>query len=60
MRIRFWVESMNHSDNLRAGGKILLKQIFGNRVWGCGLDHLAQDMDRWRALMNTAMNPLVP
>jgi hypothetical protein len=30
--------------------------------WGGGIDwiDLAQDRDRWRALVNTVMNPLAP
>jgi hypothetical protein len=37
--------------------KIDLREIgFGDVDW----IHLAQDMDRWRALVNTVLNPRVP
>jgi hypothetical protein len=42
-------------------GRIILKWIFRNwDVGGMGWIDLAQDRDRWRALVNTAMNGLVP
>ena len=41
-------------------GKIMLKCIF--KKWFVGMDwiDLAQDRDRWRAVMNTAMNLWIP
>jgi hypothetical protein len=40
-------------DNIKMG----LREIgFGNKDW----IHLAQDRDRWRALVNTVMNLPVP
>jgi hypothetical protein len=37
-------------------GKKILKQIKEIELEGVDWVHLAQDSDRWRALVNTAMN----
>jgi len=49
-------EGRNHLDDLVIGGRIILKWIFRN--WDEGMDwiDLAQDMDRWQALVNAVMN----
>ena len=49
-------EGRNHLDDLVIGGRIILKWIF--RKWDEGMDwiDLAQDMDRWQALVNAVMN----
>jgi len=37
-----------------------IKTSSGSGMWGMGWVVLAQDRDRWRALLNAAMNRLVP
>jgi hypothetical protein len=49
-----------HLEDLGVDGKVILKWIFKN--WDGGIDgiELALDRDRWRALVNAAMNLWVP
>jgi hypothetical protein len=37
-----------------------IKRDLEEEGWGHGLNHLAQDKNRWRALVNTVMNLWVP
>ena len=47
----------DHLEDPDVNGRIILRWIF--RKWGCeGMDciYLAEDRDRWRALVNGVMN----
>jgi len=46
-------------EDLDIDGRIILMWIFGKLEGGDWLE-LAQDRDRWRALLNTVMNLRVP
>ena len=60
----FWWGNMRERDHWEgpdANGRIILKWIF--RKWEGGCEdwmELAQDRDRWRALVSTVMNLRVP
>jgi len=62
----FWwgnLRKRDHWGDPGADGRIILRWIF--RKWGVGggdMDwmELAQDRDRWRALVNAVMNLRVP
>jgi hypothetical protein len=43
-------------EDLGVGGRI----ISGRNRISCGLDFLVQDSDKWRGVVNTVMNLLVP
>jgi RNase P/RNase MRP subunit p29 len=50
----FWLENLNgegHAEDIGIKGRIILEAV--NRI------NLAQDKDRWQALVNTVMNLLV-
>jgi hypothetical protein len=60
----FWwgnLKKRNHLEDSDVDGRIILRWIF--RKWDVGsvdcID-LAQDRDRWRALVNAVMNSRVP
>jgi hypothetical protein len=47
--------------DLGIGGRIILKWIFKNGMgWGMDWIDLAQDRDRWRALLKAVVNFMVP
>jgi len=50
----------DHLEDRGIDGKIILRWIF--RKWDGGMDwiDLAQDRDRWRALVNAVMNLQTP
>jgi hypothetical protein len=59
----FWWEDLREGEHLGdsgVDGRITLKWIF--KKWDGGMDwiELAQDRDRWRALVNAVMNLRVP
>jgi hypothetical protein len=53
-------EGRRHLGDPDIDGRVILKYIF--KKWDGGVDwiKLAQDMDRWRALVNVVMNLQVP
>jgi len=56
----FWWGNLRERDLLEdqgVGGRIILRWILRKRDVGYGL---AQNRDRWRALVNVVMNPWVP
>ena len=61
---RFWwgnLRERDHWGDPDADGRIILRWIFRKWEVGCGdWMELAQDRDRWRALVSTVMNLRVP
>jgi len=59
----FWWGNLREKDHLQdpgVDGRIILRGIFRKWVGGMNWIDLAQDRDRWRALVNAVMNPCVP
>jgi hypothetical protein len=50
----------DHFEDPGIDGRIILRRIFRKWDEDHGVIDLAQDRDRWRALVNAAMNFLVP
>jgi hypothetical protein len=63
VRTGFWWGNLRKGDHWGdpgLDGRIILRRIFGK--WDVGVDWigLAQDRDRWRALVSAVMNLRVP
>ena len=63
MHIEFWLGNLSERDHLKdpgVDGRIILKWVF--EKWDGGIDwiDLAQNRDRWQAIVNVVMNLQVP
>ena len=50
----------NHLEDLGRDARIILKLICKNGIWKHNWIELAQDKDRWRAVVNAVRNFQVP
>jgi len=63
---RVWwgnLKEIDHLEDQDVDGRIILRWIFRKWDWGggsMGSIDLAQDTDRWRALVNAVMNLWIP
>ena len=63
MHTGFWCGKLREGDHLEDPGvdeRLIIKRIFEKWVEGMEWIDLAQDRDRWRALVNTVMKLRVP
>jgi hypothetical protein len=58
----FWWEDLtgDHLEDPGRDGRIILKWIFNNCGGGMDWIYMAQDRDRWQAVVNAVMNLWVP
>ena len=54
------LEGRRNMENTKVDGRIILKLILEKKNRGIDWIDLVQDRDRWRALVNSAMNLRVP
>jgi hypothetical protein len=55
----FWwgnLRERDHLENQGVDGRIILRWIFRKVMWGMDWINLAQDRDRWRALVSAVLN----
>ena len=55
-----WLLERGHLGDTDVDGRIILRWIFRKCDWGMDWIQLAQDSDRWQALVNVLMNLWVP
>ena len=63
MHTGFWCGNLRERDQLEGigvGGRIILKWLFKRWDGGTDWSNLAQDRDRWQALVNEVTNFRVP
>jgi hypothetical protein len=50
------LDENNHLEDVSVYSRIILRRIFDKRIGGLDWIDLAQDRNRWRALVNAVMN----